>query len=210
MGVLPINKEDVHRDQVKLTRDGIVIDHHKQDGVSGLISVLGVKYTTARVVAQQAVDLAVNKLGRKTRQCQTHSKPVKGGYVTDFRSLLNRAMSEVSHDSDEEVVQHLVYTYGSEYNRFETYDLSHRIDRALPVTEAEVIHAVRDEMALTVADVIQRRTELGATGLPSMNTLQKCADLMGRELSWTFERQQREIDSVVQAYPFKQMERVTS
>jgi glycerol-3-phosphate dehydrogenase len=65
-------------------------------------------------------------------------------------------------------------------------------------------------MALTLADVIQRRTDLGATGLPSMATLQKCAELMACELGWSVERQEQEIDSVIRAYPFKQMERVTA
>ena len=47
-GFLPVNKADANKQQVKLTRDGVVIDHQKKDGISGLISVLGVKYTTAR------------------------------------------------------------------------------------------------------------------------------------------------------------------
>ncbi|SRR6266540_959858 len=65
-GFLPVNREDVNEQQVKLMRDGVVIDHQKKDGMSGLISILGVKYTTARVVAEQAVNLAVCKLGTKT------------------------------------------------------------------------------------------------------------------------------------------------
>ena len=79
-----------------------------------------------------------------------------------------------------------------------------RIDPPLPVSVGEVQHAVQYEMALTLADVIRRRTELGATGLPSMAALQKCAAIMGREFQWSYERQQQEIDSVIQAYHFKQ------
>jgi glycerol-3-phosphate dehydrogenase len=77
-----------------------------------------------------------------------------------------------------------------------------RIDPQLPVTVAELLHAVHHEMALTLTDVIQRRIELGATGLPALTTLQKCADLMGDELGWSAARQQQEIHSVIQAYPF--------
>jgi glycerol-3-phosphate dehydrogenase len=201
---LPVNEEDAHLNQVKLTRDGVVIDHHKRDGISGLISVLGVKYTTARVVAEQAVDLAVNKLSLRTRQCQTHIQPVKGGQIAAFRPFINQAGEDVM---DREIIEHLVYSYGSEYCQFEQHRLT-RLDPDFAVTEAELIHAVREEMALMLPDVIQRRTELGAAGMPSMSTLQKCSELMGHELGWTPKRQRHEIDTVMQAYPFEQMERI--
>ena len=88
--------------------------------------------------------------------------------------------------------------------------LKERVNPALPVTVGEVIHTIREEMALTLLDVVQRRTELGAAGLPAMNVLQKCAEIMGCDLGWSIERQQQEIDRVVQAYPIKRMERVTA
>jgi glycerol-3-phosphate dehydrogenase len=210
-GFLPVNKADANKQQVKLTRDAVVIDHQRKDGISGLISILGVKYTTARVVAEQALDLAVGQLGTKTKQCQTHTTPVKGGRIDDFRAFLRQALAKVPRVGNERFTEHLVYTYGSEYQNLVKYvikqpELARRIDPPLPVTVAEVQHAIQHEMALTLADVIGRRTELGATGLPSIATLQKCADLIGREFQWSSERQQQEIDAVIQAYPFKQTE----
>lgn len=214
-GYLPVNREDAHKEQVRLTRDGAVINHQKKDGLSGLISVLGVKYTTARVVAEHAVDLAVTKLGVKTKRCQTHITPVRGGWIADFRGFLNQSLSEASRGMDEEIIEHLVCSYGSQYSHFlksinTRHELAQRVDPILPITLAEILHAVHDEMALTLADVIQRRTELGAAGLPSVNTLQKCASLMACELGWSDERQQQEIQAVIDLYPFKQMERVTA
>ena len=79
-----------------LTRDGVVIDHQKKDGISGLISVLGVKYTTARVVAEQAMDLAVNQLGMKTKKCQTHMTQVRGGKIEDFRAFCGQELIETA------------------------------------------------------------------------------------------------------------------
>jgi glycerol-3-phosphate dehydrogenase len=207
-GFLPVNNADANKQPVRLTRDGVVIDHQKKDGVSGLISILGVKYTTARVVAEQAMDLAVNQLGMKTRKCQTHMTQVTGGKIEDFRAFLRKAQLKVPRGINERCTEHLVYTYGSEYEKLmecvlRQRDLARRIDPPLPVTVAEVDHVVHHEMALTLADVIGRRTELGSTGLPSMDTLQKCAILMGHEFQWSPEHQQQEIDLVIQAYPFK-------
>jgi glycerol-3-phosphate dehydrogenase len=214
-GFLPVNKVDANKQHVNLTRDGVVIDHQKKNGVSGLISVLGVKYTTARAVAEQAMDLAVNQLGMKTKKCQTHSTPLRGGKIDDFRTFLRHALARVPRVINEKSIEHLVYTYGSEYQKLAQCvlrrpDLARRIGPPLPVTVAEVEHAVHHEMALTLADVIGRRTELGAMGLPSIVTLQKCASLIAREFQWSPERQQQEIDSVIQAYPFKQTEIATA
>ena len=77
-------------------------------------------------------------------------------------------------------------------------------------THRLIYHAIHQEMALTLADAVQRRTELGATGLPSATTLQKCAELMGGELGWSRECQEREIDAVIQAYPFGEMAKVAA
>jgi glycerol-3-phosphate dehydrogenase len=210
-GFLPVNKADANKQPVRLTRDGVVIDHQKKDGISGLVSILGVKYTTARVVAERAMDLAMNKLGMKTKKCQTHLTPVRGGKIEDFRAFLRKALLKVPRVINERSVEHLVYTYGSEYqNLVECMltqpDLARRIAPPLPVTVAEVEHAVQHEMALTLADVMERRTELGSTGLPSMATLQRCASLISREFQWSPEHQQQEINSVIQTYPFNQTE----
>ena len=208
-GYLPVNKADATKQQVKLTRDSVVIDHQKKDGISGLISVFGVKYTTARLIAEMAIDLAVEKLGANTKKCQTHSMPIHGGRIDDFRAFLRQALAKIPGVVHERFTEHLTYTYGSEYQNLAQYvmkqpEWARRIDPPLPVSVGEVQHAVQYEMALTLADVIQRRTELGATGLPSMTALQKCAAIMSREFQWSYERQQQEIDWVIQAYPFKQ------
>jgi glycerol-3-phosphate dehydrogenase len=214
-GFLPVNKEDAHREHIRLTRDGVLIDHEKKDNLAGLVSALGVKYTTARMVAEEAIDLSVDKLNNKAKQCQTSLTPVNGGRINDFNAFLNQEQAEASTNLEAETIAHLVYTYGSDYTNLVRYrkedpGLGERIDPDLSVTVAEVVHAIRHEMALTLADVIQRRTELGAAGLPSITVLQKCAELVGNELGWSLERQAQEIDSVIRAYPFKRMERVTA
>jgi glycerol-3-phosphate dehydrogenase len=210
-GLLPVNKVDSNKHPVRLTRDGVVIDHQKKDGISGLISILGVKYTTARVVAERAMDLAVTKLGIKTKKCETHLMQVRGGKIEDFRAFLRKALLKVPRVMNQRSTEHLVYTYGSEFYKLvdcvlSEPDLARRIYSPLPVTLAEVKHAVHHEMALTLADVIGRRTELGSTGLPSLATLQKCASLMGREFQWSSEHQQQQIKAVIQTYPFQQSE----
>ncbi len=215
-GFLPVNKTNSHtNERVRLTRDGVVVDHQKTANIQGLISVLGVKYTTARMVAEKAIDLVVSKFADKPQKCQTHVTPVSGGQIDEFKNYLNRARAKTADVLDAEIIEHLVYTYGSEYQILvrcakEQPELAERTDPNLPVTKAEIVHAARQEMALTLADVVQRRTELGATGLPSITVLQKCAQLMGNELDWSLDRQAQEIDSVIQRYPLKKLNRLAA
>jgi glycerol-3-phosphate dehydrogenase len=49
-----------------------LVDHEAEDGVGGLVSMIGVKYTTARGLAEKAVDLALRRLGRRGPPCRTH------------------------------------------------------------------------------------------------------------------------------------------
>jgi glycerol-3-phosphate dehydrogenase len=54
-----------------------LIDHESEDGAPGLMSMVGVKYTTARGLAEKAVDLALRRLGRKAPPCRTHVTDLK-------------------------------------------------------------------------------------------------------------------------------------
>jgi glycerol-3-phosphate dehydrogenase len=53
-----------------------IIDHGRQDGIEGVISLIGVKFTTARGVAERAIDLAVRRLGCAAAGCATHTTPL--------------------------------------------------------------------------------------------------------------------------------------
>jgi glycerol-3-phosphate dehydrogenase len=48
-----------------------LVDHESRDGVPGLVSLVGAKYTTARRLAESAVDLAFRRLGRSVPPCGT-------------------------------------------------------------------------------------------------------------------------------------------
>ena len=64
------------RDASGLVTRGRVIDHERVGGVGGLLSVHGVKYTTARALAEQAVDRVAARLGRAAAACRTAATPL--------------------------------------------------------------------------------------------------------------------------------------
>lgn len=96
----------VHRGHVPATRDAVqlltrqlVVDHERTDGVAGLVSMVGVKYTTARAVGEQAVDLAVARLGAKAGPCKTaetplaHARPLVGELAERARVAVAEEMA---------------------------------------------------------------------------------------------------------------------
>jgi glycerol-3-phosphate dehydrogenase len=180
---------------VSLVREAQIHDHERENGIWGLISAIGVKYTTARSLAQRTVDLVFDKLGRSSPPCRTDRVPVYGGNIEDCAILRN----------GDSAIQHLIGAYGSEYRRLlRYYDENlvwrRRLSPATTVTGAEVIHAAREEMAQTLADVVLRRTELGSAGRPDDRSLQTCADLMAEELGWDAVRKQQELEQVRALY----------
>jgi glycerol-3-phosphate dehydrogenase len=71
----------------------------------------------------------------------------------------------------------------------------------LPFTSSvELVDAVRDEMVVTLADAVLRRTPLGAVGCPSDAELTSAAASVGGELGWSSERTRQEIADVRRFY----------
>jgi len=69
-----------------------------------------------------------------------------------------------------------------------------------PVLRCEVLHAVREEMAVNLSDVVLRRTDLGTAGCPPRSHLAAVAGIIGGELHWTEERRAREVEDLRKAY----------
>lgn len=200
-GLLPMDGSS--NSGVRLTKKYRIWDHMQDQGVEGLISVVGVKYTTARNVAEKTLNVVFSKLGKQSPRCLTAVTPVYGGHIGRFNDFLYLAQ-EIENKVwglDTEVIRHLIYNYGSEYSQMFRYfeenpNWKQTVNNTSQVIKAEVVYGVREEMAQKLADVVFRRTELGAAGNPGETALKNCAAIMARELNWDQVRIQRELDEV--------------
>ena len=61
---------------------------------------------------------------------------------------------------------------------------------------AQILFAVREEMALTLSDAVMRRTSIGQLGAPSRDALEAASRIMAGELLWSEERRRSEIASL--------------
>ncbi|HSD25816.1 MAG TPA: FAD-dependent oxidoreductase [Vicinamibacteria bacterium] len=127
-------------------------DHEAEDGLPGLVSLQGVKYTTARAVAEQAVDLVARRLGRALPPCRTAVTPLPDARLPE------------------------------------------------PPLEAAARRAVRDEMAVTLADAVLRRLDLGTGGPPPPRELDAVARVMAAELGWDDARERCERAALARFY----------
>jgi glycerol-3-phosphate dehydrogenase len=164
-----------------------ICDHAREDGVEGLISIIGVKYTTARHVAEKAVNLIEAKLGKCPAESRTSVVPVYGGTMSSFEEFLENELQRKPLGLSEETTRHLIRTYGSEYREILRYceedpQYSRPIESNCPVIRAEIVHAVREEMACKLEDILYRRTELGADGYPDDSCVRACAEIVAQEL----------------------------
>ncbi len=182
-----------------------LIDHMSVSNVQGLITMIGVRATTARGVAERAVDLVVKKLGRDVPKCRTAVTPIYGGRIEYFEDFINRIVQERPSRVSQEAMRALGRNYGSEYQEplkllGEDPTLAEIVGRST-VLKAEVVHAVREEMACKLADVVFRRTDLATGEYPGDQAMGLCAELLASELEWSEERIQSELKEVKASFP---------
>jgi glycerol-3-phosphate dehydrogenase len=179
-----------------------VLDHGAAGGPTGLISLSPVKFTTARALAQQAVDLVCRQVSGGWSACRTDQEPVWGA---DARPQAGRADQEFLAALAPEARAWLIQEYGSRAG--EVAALAHE-DAALarplapdtPVLGCQVAFAARREMARRLSDVTLRRTFLGKAGRPSAEALDAAAGIMARTLGWDQAGQRQEIAQANAAY----------
>ena len=148
-GLLPEAEGAVGPD-VTLERSAQIIDHTEQ-GLAGVVSIIGVKWTTARAVGERVARRACRRLGR-TDQLSSAA-----------RKLDCSALSPPEADPS----------------------MAARIVPDLPVVLGQVVHAVRQEMAMRLSDVVRRRTPLYLSAALDCAVLASCAAAMTRELRWS-------------------------
>ena len=192
--------------QIALASRELVYDHGTgSSGIEGLISVAATKYTTARAVAERVVDLVIKKLGRPVVPCRTADTPLPGGDIVDVAAIIAEAKREHGTLLSTDSIAHLVSAYGSRYRAPLALATGRpewraRVAEQSPVIAAQLVHAVRHEMALTLGDAVLRRTPLGALGYPGDAAARQAADLVGAELLWSEGTKREEIERLRRFY----------
>jgi glycerol-3-phosphate dehydrogenase len=163
-GIRPLFKSSSSSTTAALARD-----HTIHVSKTGLLTIAGGKWTTYRKMAEDAVNHAITLGGLEEKPCVTATLRIHG------------------HDADASRFGHLAH-YGSAATQIqhlmdESVALRQPLHAALPIVGAEVIHAVRHEMARTLEDVLARRTRaLFLDAAAAIDMAAPAAHLMAGEL----------------------------
>jgi glycerol-3-phosphate dehydrogenase len=138
------------RETADLSREHAVVE-----SPNGVISVIGGKLTEYRYMAQDVLDRAVALRGLQTTACRTRNLPLVGAPANPVATLR----------SPVDLPSSLVARYGAEApNVIARATCDRPIERVadgIDVTRAEFEYAVTHEGALTVDDILDRRTRIG-------------------------------------------------
>jgi glycerol-3-phosphate dehydrogenase len=189
---------DGSKDTYGVSRRAELVDH-AGEGLSGLFSALGGKWTTSRQLAQTITDALVAKLDRKTPACATATTKLPGGRFDTFEPMvagLEKTWPGIP------AIRHLAHMFGA---RLPAVLKEAKVADLTPLsasgdTAAQIGHAVGAEMALTLEDVVMRRTSLGQFGRPEASALEAVASIMAPLLGWSAEEKQRQIASLDPLY----------
>ena len=177
-----------------------VIDH-ASDGAPGAITVLGAHVTGARGAARRVRSIVGTMLGRRVEIRRDAPAALPGAGIADHEALAIETGRAVGLDLPLPLIRHLITRYAehaADIVRLMAADdrLERQLHPARPHVAAEVIYVIRQEMALTLADVVIRRMGLGALDHPGPDVLQAAAALAAPELRWDDARTRREVAAV--------------
>src|SRR5262245_42988848 len=168
----------------------------------GLISIGGGKLTTYRLMAERGIDLAAKRLNERfniTAGAASAKYAAIGGVTSSGELTMTPERLSRTANLPLETARHILRDYGPDYRRLveltrEDERLRERLVERLPQILAEVVYAARYEMAMSLADVMTRRTRLAiVAGREALNCSAIVADAMARELGWSGEQIERQI-----------------
>ena len=186
-----VREEGVSEGEV--SRKHALFDHAAREGVEGILSVVGGKITAYRAIAEEVVDMASRRLSRYAPS-RSAEEALPGARPADL------AARPGDLTLDAVTRAHLTSIYGARAR--EVLDLA-RADPSLasPLCshhrgmEAEVVHAVRNEWARSLGDVLLRRTALGLAPCQALDCVERVADRAGAVLGWDKDRRRTEIEA---------------
>ncbi len=183
-GLRPLVSTDPDSPTTKLSREHVVDSPAK-----GFVSIAGGKYTTYRVMAEDAVNEAINHLRRLVPDSETETLAIIGaeGYSVLMNQIPRLANS---FGISEKTVAHLLNRYGSLIDEVlapaaENKELLKPISKELDYIAAEIVYAATHEGARSVDDVLSRRTRIAFEAKDQgLGVAEKVADLIAPYLGW--------------------------
>ena len=156
----------------------IVRDHVITSSGSGLVSIIGGKWTTYRKMAEESVDYVINSFNLENKKCKTKKLKLVGS--ENYKADLNVGTE------DKNITEHLISMYGD--NASKVYNSMQKIEKLhedYSYINAEVVYCIKNEFVQKPLDFLVRRTTLALIDkTAAKEILEKVLIIMQEELSW--------------------------
>ncbi|MEL6640189.1 MAG: glycerol-3-phosphate dehydrogenase/oxidase [Pseudomonadota bacterium] len=184
-GLYPLQTDKIESKVYQGTGEYRIIDHAETNRVAGIVTALGAKFTTGRKVSALTLPLIAEKLSGSKDTTKTK---LTGSDYKSYKGFLRAKLSEYGDTYSEEVITHLTRVYGSQIDAFlasiaDKPALQKPISAKQPDLMGQIVWAIDHEQALTVSDILYRRTSLALLGM-TQDEAGKVADLMAERLGW--------------------------
>jgi glycerol-3-phosphate dehydrogenase len=185
-GIRPLPRRE-HGPESSITRKHIIKKNRQL--ARGLISIIGGKLTTFRHLAEQTVDKTGKELGRKLPGCRTQETLLPGAYRVEEAEAVLASVATLT-ESDR---SRLLALYGGR-----AIDVVRLVGaEADDLLEAQVIFAIREEMARTLADIVYRRLMTGLDADQGRPDYERIAAIAAKEFGWSDEQRRSQLDALV-------------
>lgn len=180
-------------------RNFVSREHIITESASGIIYVYGGKLTTHRLIAEEASDYLAESLG-VPRDCKTSVSPLSSAVSEDISGKGDRIEKNSTKILSDDEKERLLVRYGYQgYHAIEGFicqdaTLAEPISQSLPFLKAEILYAYKGEMAVTIDDILWRRTRIGWARGQGLDIAPQIAQFIGEKHDWDESRITAEVD----------------
>ncbi len=193
-GLRPLISSAPDSPTTKLSREHIV-----DRPAPGFVSIAGGKYTTYRVMAEDAVDVASAELRRIVPESSTAQLPLLG--ADGYFALTNKVSLLASeYGLSEQAIRHLLDRYGSEIVTLleltrKKPELKSKLNPNLEYLKVEAVYAVEFEGARNLIDIIDRRTRISfESDDHGLGVAKDIAEILAKHLGWSGTEKKKQIE----------------
>ncbi len=194
--------DDQTKGSYKTSRKYEVYDN-ATDGIEGMITIEGGKYTTSRSLAAEVLKMISRKLNRTLSDPVSDNLYLSGCEIRDMKQFMIRQHLNYT-DFSRQTIEYVSRNYGTDSKI--VFQIARDNPRFAEVVShdgeilAEVVYAIKYESARTLRDIMLRRTGTGTLGNPGRAIIDKIVAIAAEMLNWNSQKAEEEIASMMKVY----------
>jgi glycerol-3-phosphate dehydrogenase len=173
------------------------------DGIEGMITVEGGKFTTSRSLASEVLKMVSIKLNKTLSDPVSDNLYLSGSEIRDMKQFMIRQHLNYT-DFSKQTVEYVSRNFGTDSKVI--FQIARDNPQYAEVVShdgeilAEIVYAIKYESAKTLKDIMLRRTGTGTLGNPGKCIIDKITDVAAEMLNWDSKRIEEETASIMKVY----------